>query len=116
LKIKLIHLRTGYLQLHENAEALARLLAASYAPVVAVCRGALRVAGHPVPALGGEVVRKAADLCGLDPTPFVEVAAIKRGGPSAAAVPMKPLFRRYYAQVETLARAVDAGFAQGADR
>lgn len=116
LKIKLIHLRTGYMELHENSEALARLMAASYASIVAVCRGVLRVAGRQVPQRSDDVVRSTGALCGLDSGPFVEVAAIKRGGPAAAAVAMKPLFKRYYAQVETLARVVDAGFGKGADR
>ena len=111
LKTKLIHLRTGYIGCHEDPEKLARLLAASYAPVVTLCRGALRVAGAEVPAAAQDVVRRAAALCGFDPAPFDEVAAIKRGGPGAAALGMKPLFKNYYAQVEAVARSVDAGLA-----
>ena len=37
LKTKLIQLRTGYIGSHEDAEQLARLLAASYAPIVTLC-------------------------------------------------------------------------------
>jgi len=116
IKIKLLHLRTGYMELHDNEEALARLLAASYGPIIAVCRGVLRAAGQAVPGRGEDVLRSVATICGLDTAPFSEVAAIKRGGPGAASVAMKPLFRRYHAQVEALARAVDAGFVTGANR
>jgi hypothetical protein len=114
IKIKLLHLRTGYMELHDNEEALARLLAASYGPMIAVCRGVLRAAGQPVQERGEDVLMSVATMCGLDTEPFSEVAAIKRGGPGAASVAMKPLFRRYHAQVETLARSVDAGFSTGA--
>jgi len=114
LKTKLIHLRTGYMELHEDPEALSRLLASSYAPLVAILRGALRITGSPVPARSEEVVASAAKACGLDPAPFLEVAAIRRGGVAAASA--KPVFKRYYAQMETLARFVDAGFTGGANR
>jgi len=42
-----------------------------------------------------------------------EVAAIKKGGARAASMAVKPLFRRYYAQVEAMARAVDGGLSEG---
>jgi hypothetical protein len=114
LKTKLIHLRTGYMELHQDEAALARLLAASHAPLVALCRGVLRLSGQPAPVHADEAVDRAASLCGFDPAPFAEVAAIKRGGPGAASMAVKPLFRRYYAQVEIMARAVDAGLSGGA--
>ncbi|HKY30968.1 MAG TPA: nucleotidyltransferase domain-containing protein [Candidatus Polarisedimenticolia bacterium] len=114
LKTKLIHLRTGYMELHQDGEALARLLAASYAPMVALCRGVLRLAGKEVPLRGHEAVRLASELCGFDPAPFQDVEAVKKGGARAASVAVKPLFRRYYAQVETMAKAVDAGWQDGA--
>jgi hypothetical protein len=114
LKTKLIHLRTGYLELHHDETALARLLAASHAPLVALCRGVLRLSGQQPPVQADEAVSRAADVCGFDPAPFRDVAAIKSGGPQAASMAVKPLFRRYYAQVETLARAVDGGLSGGA--
>jgi hypothetical protein len=116
LKTKLIHLRTGYLELHGDDAALARLLAASHAPLVALCRGVIRVAGEVPPVHADDAVRRAAALCGFDPAPFADVAAIRRGGPRAASMAVKPLFRRYYAQVEALARAVDGGLSGGAGR
>jgi len=115
LKVKLIHLRTGYMEMHEDANLLARLMAASYASVISICRGALRAAGRPAPARSEDVVGEVSALCGIDAAPFVEVAAIKRGGPGAAALAVKPLFKRYYDQVEMLARSVDAGFGKGAN-
>ena len=115
LKVKLIHLRTGYMEMHEDTTLLARLMAASYAAVISICRGALRAAGRAVPGRSEDVVTEMASLCGIDTAPFIEVAAIKRGGPGAAAVAVKPLFKRYYEQVETLARSVDAGFGKGAN-
>ena len=117
LKTKLIHLRTGYVQVHEDSEALARLMAASYAPVATICRGVLRLAGASVPDKARDVVRATADLCGFEPEPFEEVEAVKSGGPGAASTAIKPLFGAYYTQVETLARAVDAGLIiKGANR
>jgi len=116
LKMKLIHLRTGYMEMHEDSGMLARLLAASYASVIAVFRGVLRAARRSVPAQGEEVVREIAALSGIETAPFSEVAAIKKGGPGAASVAVKPLFKRYYEQIETLARSVDAGFDKGATR
>ncbi len=118
LKTRLIQLRTGYIQGHDDADRLSALMAASYAPVVALCRAALRIAGAMVPLPGADVVKDASMLCGFDAAPFMEVAAVKRSGPSAASIAIKPLFKQYYAQVETLARAVDAGLprAQGAKR
>ena len=118
LKTRLIQLRTAYIQSHDDADRLSALMAANYAPVVALCRAALRIAGAPVPLPGADVVQDASIVCGFDAAPFVEVAAVKRSGPSAASIAIKPLFKQYYAQVETLARAVDAGLpgAQGAKR
>jgi hypothetical protein len=114
LKTKLIHLRTGYMELYHDETALARLLAASHAPLVALCRGVLRLSGQQAPVHADEAVSRAADVCGFDPAPFRDVAAIKNGGPQAASMAVKPLFRRYYAQIETLARAVDGGLSGGA--
>lgn len=117
LKTKLIHLRTGYIQVHENPDTLAKLLAASYAPIATLCRGVLRLAGAEVPGNARDVIRAAAALCGFDPGPFEEAAAVKSGGPGAASSAIKPLFAAYYKQVETLARAVDAGLIiKGAKR
>ena len=113
IKTKLIHLRTGYVRSHDDEEALGRLIAASYAPVVALCRAALRISGEPIPRAGGDAVRKAAALYGMDPVPFDEAAAVKRGGPAAASMAVKLLFKRYYAQVDALARAIDAGIPRG---
>ena len=109
LKTKLIHLRTGYIQLHEDSDSLAKLLAASYSPIATLCRGVLRLAGAVVPENARDVVRAASALCGFAPEPFEEAAAVKSGGPGAASMAIKPLFAAYYTQVETLARAVDAG-------
>lgn len=109
LKTKLLHLRTGYVRLHEDSDALARLLAASYAPITTLCRGVLRLAGATVPDNARDVVHAAAAICGFDRGPLEEVAAVKKGGPGAASTALKPLFSAYYTQVETLARAVDAG-------
>src|SRR5262245_30999757 len=109
LKTKLIHLRTGYIQLHENSDALARLLAASYAPIATVCRGVLRLAGAAVPDNARDVIRAASAICRFEAGPFEEAAAVKKGGPGAASTAIKPLFRACYEQVETMARAVDAG-------
>ena len=67
LKTKLIHLRTGYMQLHEDSGALAKLLAASYSPITTLCRGVLRLAGAAVPDNAGDVVRATATLCGFEP-------------------------------------------------
>ncbi|HEY3175201.1 MAG TPA: nucleotidyltransferase domain-containing protein [Candidatus Polarisedimenticolia bacterium] len=117
IKTKLIHLRTGYIAFHEDAGQLARLMAASFAPIVTLCRGVLRLAGREVPSTAHEVIRLGAELCGFDPAPFDDVAAVKRGGPAAASLGMKALFKNYCAQVEAMARAVDAGLpANGAKR
>lgn len=113
LKTRLIHLRTGYMELHKDSGSLGRLLAASFAPVVAILRATLRIAGQPAGAHHDDVIDRVAVHCGLDPAPFHEVAALKRGGPRAVPADVKTLFKRYYAQVESLANAVDAGIAKG---
>lgn len=97
------------MRLHEDSAALAKLLASSYAPITTICRGVLRLAGAAVPDNAHDVVRAAARLCEFEPGPFEEVAAVKKGGPGAASTAIKALFRVYHTQVETLARAVDAG-------
>ncbi len=109
LKTKLIHLRTGYVEFHQDPDQLSRLVAASFASIAAVCRGVLRLAGQPVPAASIDVLRTVSRLCGLDIGPFEQAAALKRGGPAALKQDPSALFKAYYAQLEALARAVDAG-------
>ncbi len=109
IKTRLIQLRTGFLEFCDDPEGLARLLAASYAPAATLCRAVIRLSGEQPPPHSADAVRRAAALCGLDPAPFEETAAVKRGGSGAASVPIKTLFTRYYDQFEALARAVDAG-------
>jgi hypothetical protein len=109
LKTKLLHLRTGYVEFHQDADQLCRLVAASYASIAAVGRGVLRLGGLPVPDSSQEVLREVARLCGLETAPFDQAAALKRRGPSALSMKASDLFKAYYGQVERLARAVDAG-------
>ena len=105
LREKMMRLREAYLEVHDNAKKLNRLLTDSYSTFVALFRGCLHLHGDAVPAHHDEVVEMFTSLAELDHSPFDEVARLKHG----QSVTKNPneLFTRYYQELTKAVTRVD---------
>ncbi|HIM14344.1 MAG TPA: hypothetical protein EYM31_01110 [Acidobacteria bacterium] len=101
----MMRLREAYLEVHDNAKKLNRLLTDSYSTFVALFRGCLHLHGDAVPAHHDEVVEMFTSLAELDHSPFDEVARLKHG----QSVTKNPneLFARYYQELTKAVTRVD---------
>lgn len=104
----LIHLRQGVLASHGDAARELVLLAVSKSTVFTLFRTLLRVVGRPVPPDTEAMLRAAAELAGVDPAPFVRVAAHVEGTQAIPPAEARALLVAYHDGVKRLVAYVDA--------
>lgn len=105
LREKLMRLREAYISAHGRPKQILQLLKDSYTTFTAIFRGSLRLLGAAVPAEDAQVAGEFCAVAGLDPAPFAEVAALRRGeGRDANA---RELFHRYYSELRGAVAAID---------
>jgi predicted nucleotidyltransferase len=105
---KLIHLRQAILACEGDAARELELLAATKSAVLVLFRTLVRAHGERPPEGAEAVVRRAAALAGLDPTPFLEVVTHVAG---AAAIPTSrahAVLDAYHSGLERFVAHVDA--------
>ncbi|MCZ6779368.1 MAG: nucleotidyltransferase domain-containing protein [Acidobacteria bacterium] len=104
LREKIMRLREGYAESHDNSRNLKRLLTSSYTTFVALFRGCLHLLGGEVPVHNPEVVAAFCNRADIRRDPFEEVDRLKHG----ESVPnLKATFGRYYAALSQAVRVVD---------
>ena len=104
LREKIMRLREGYAEWHDNSRNLKKLLTSSYTTFVALFRGCLHLLGGDVPVHNPEVVAAFCNRADINKTPFEEVDRLKHG----ENVPdLKATFGRYYAALSQAVRVVD---------
>lgn len=105
LKSKMMRLREGYIETHDRAKDLRKLLTSSYSTFTALFRGCLHLMGGKVPARNAEVVAAFCDRAGLDAEAFAAVERLKRG--ESADGELKAVFARYYQELTRAVGKVD---------
>jgi hypothetical protein len=103
----LLKLRASWLDVHDDARELFRLIASSLGPVAAVARAALRLSGEIVPSRTEEMFDAVARRFGVESAPLQEAAALKRAGRAGDLARMKEVFLACFDQIEALGRALD---------
>ena len=103
----LLNLRASYLEVHDSAQGLLDLIVASYGPVTAIARAALRLSEEPVPARSDEMFEAAARRFGLEPASLRDAGTLKKAGRAESLPRMKSALLAWFAQIEALGRALD---------
>lgn len=97
---KLVRLRAEYAVADGDRAAVATLLARATGTFLVFFRAALRLAGQPVPAEPGELVRAAADLVGFDAGAFGWALAARAAAGKLKSAPDGALAANYLVAVE----------------
>ncbi len=111
LREKMMRLREGYIEVHDNREGMRLLLAGSYSTFVALFRGCLHLLGGSAPMHNDEVVAAFCARAGIEKAPFDAIAALKRGGKIDGDPGV--VFTRYYQALGQAVHAVDRFQTQG---
>lgn len=111
LREKMMRLREGYIEAHDNREGMRLLLAGSYSTFVALFRGCLHLMEGTAPIHNDEVVVAFCDRAGIERAPFDAIAALKRGGKIEG--DPRVVFSRYYQALGRAVHAVDRFQTQG---
>ena len=104
---KLIQLRQGAMAAAGKRGALLELLEASLSTFMVLFRATVRLHGQRPPFTTEELCQRVAELCGLDPTPFVRVVRHKRGDARLGAADAAALLDRYLAETGKLKAHID---------
>jgi len=109
LKGKLLHLRQAYLEARGRKRVLRAMLLDAVIGFEIVLRGLLCLAGHPRPTDAAELVRAAAQACGVDLPALAQIREGRvRGTLPLSDVPT--IFERTLEEVAALAQAADRFF------
>jgi predicted nucleotidyltransferase len=104
---KLIQLRQGAMAAAGRRGALLELLEASLSTFMVLFRAAVRLHGQRPPFTSEALCQRVADLCGVDPSPFVQVIRHKRGEARLGAADAAALLDRYLTETGKLKAHID---------
>ena len=104
---KLLQLRQGALLAGTDGARQANLLTASIGTIMVLFRAVLRVVGETVPAEGGLVAERVAELAGFNSKPFVRALKHKRGEEKIPAPDAGGVLSQYLSGVERLDAYLD---------
>lgn len=107
LKGKMIQLRERYLLAQKNRKELVRVLIGSFAGIMTVGRGVLRLAEDSTPAANEAVIQRISQRFELDDAPFRRIAAMKRGEPAGTLEEVRQLYKDYYHELRKFQTHVD---------
>jgi hypothetical protein len=109
LRAKSMALRQTFLRLNGSRSTIARVLVASYSPVMAVMRAALRLyTTDEIPSDKAAALVALSKCIPIDCDPFVRVALAKNGKERIRRFDARVLYADYLRQIEIVAEAVDA--------
>lgn len=107
LKGKMIQLRERFLLAHRKRKELAAILTRTFAGIMTVCRGVLRLADDSTPAANEAVIQRICQRFDLEDAPFRRVVAMKRGEPAGTLDEVRTLYKAYYRELRKLQTHVD---------
>jgi predicted nucleotidyltransferase len=108
LRGKLLQLRSRYVLVQGDVRESTTLLTQSISSFAVMFRHALKLVGKPAPVRKEEIFKSAADEFKFDPSPFVEILAVRKGERKLTAAELDPLFEKYFDGVEEVIDRVDA--------
>lgn len=107
LRSKSQSLRQAFMQSNGSRSTMARLLVASYSPVMSLMRAALRLYTDDVPRDKASALVALAKRIPIDCDPFVRVAMAKNGKERIRRYDARILFADYLRQMEIVTEAID---------
>jgi hypothetical protein len=108
LRAKSLALRQAFMAVNGSRSTVSRLLVASYSPVMAILRAALRLYTDDIPADKAAALAALAKHIPVDCDPFVRVAHAKFGKEPIRRHDAHVLYADYLRQIELVTEAVDA--------